>query len=161
MTFGTLAAMINTDLILERQNPYQHLYDPNRFKAKASIVDFVKENVDYPVRLVKDRLQTAVATSLAEVANGEGKIVELAGEKTAVFRDDQGLLHAVSPVCTHMGCLVGFNTAEKTWDCPCHGSRFDKDGKILNGPAAMPLESRKSEAVVRDQTPRAKASARP
>ena len=153
MTFGTLAAMINTDLILDRKNPYQELYDPGRFKAKASIVDFVKENVDYPVHLVKDRLKGPTATSLADVANGEGKIVELAGQKTAVYRDDHGLLHAVSPVCTHMGCLVGFNPAEKTWDCPCHGSRFDKDGKVLNGPATTPLESMRDNAVVRDQTP--------
>ena len=160
MTFGTLAAMINTDLILGRENPYQHLYDPNRFKAKASIVDFVKENIDYPVQLVKDRLKLAVATSLAEVANGEGKIVDLAGEKTAVYRDERGLLHAVSPVCTHLGCLVGFNHAEKTWDCPCHGSRFDKDGKVLNGPAVTPLESRRDEAVVRDRTPPVRASVR-
>ncbi len=153
MTLGTLAAMINTDLILGRKNPYQDLYDPNRFKAKASIVDFVKENVDYPVQLVKDRLKAVETTSLADVAKGEGKIVDLAGEKTAVYRDEHGLLHAVSPVCTHMGCLVGFNNAEKTWDCPCHGSRFDKDGKVLNGPAVTPLECRRDDAVVRDQTP--------
>ena len=153
MTLGTLAGMINTDLILDRKNPYQELYDPNRFKAKASIVDFVKENVDFPVHLVKDRLRGTAATSLAEVGKGEGKIVELAGEKAAVFRDEHGLLHAVSPVCTHMGCHVGFNHAEKTWDCPCHGSRFDKDGKVLNGPAVTPLESRRDNAIVRDQTP--------
>jgi|CXWL01.1.fsa_nt_gi glycine/D-amino acid oxidase-like deaminating enzyme/nitrite reductase/ring-hydroxylating ferredoxin subunit len=153
ITFGTLAGMINTDLILDRKNPYQDLYDPSRFKAKASIVDYVKENVDFPVHLVKDRLKGAEATSLAEVAKGEGKIVELGGEKTAVYRDERGLLHAVSPVCTHMGCLVGFNNAEKTWDCPCHGSRFDKDGKVLNGPAVTPLESRRNDAVVRDRTP--------
>ncbi len=159
MTLGTLAAMINTDLILDRKNPYQDLYDPGRFKAKASIVDYVKENVDFPVHLVKDRLKGAEATSLAEVAKGEGKIVELAGEKTAVYRDERGLLHAVSPVCTHMGCLVGFNNAEKTWDCPCHGSRFDKDGKVLNGPAVTPLESRRDDAVVRDQTPPARLRA--
>jgi len=153
MTFGTLAAMINTDLILDRKNPYQDLYDPGRFKAKASIVDYVKENVDFPIHLVQDRLKSAETTSLAEVAKGEGKIVELAGEKTAVYRDERGLLHAVSPVCTHMGCHVGFNNAEKTWDCPCHGSRFDKDGKVLNGPAEKPLESRRNDAVIRDQKP--------
>jgi Rieske Fe-S protein len=113
----------------------------------------VKENLDFPVHLVADRLKGPGALSLAEVEKGEGKIVEIAGEKTAVFRDEHGLLHAVSPVCTHMGCLVAFNNAEKTWDCPCHGSRFDKDGNVLNGPAAHVLESRKDEAVVHDQTP--------
>jgi len=154
MTFGTLAAMINSDLILGRKNPYDNIYDPGRFKPKASIVDFVKENVDFPLHLVTDRMKGAEATSLSDLAKGEGKIVEIAGEKTAVFRDERGLLHAVSPVCTHLGCLVGFNNAEKTWDCPCHGSRFDKDGKVLNGPALAPLESRRDEAVIRDQPPR-------
>ena len=153
MTLGTLAGMLNSDLILGRKNPYQDLFDPNRFKAKASIVDFVKENVDFPVHLVTDRLRGAAAASLAEVAKGEGKIVDIAGEKTAVFRDEHGRLHAVSPVCTHLGCLVGFNNAEKTWDCPCHGSRFDKDGKVLDGPALHPLPSRRDEAVVRHQAP--------
>ena len=153
MTLGTLAAMINTDLILGRENPYQALYDPSRFKPVASIVDFVKENIDFPVRMLKDRLMGAEAGSLAEVAKGEGKIVDLAGEKTAVYRDDHGLLHAVSATCTHLGCLVAFNRAETTWDCPCHGSRFDKDGKVLNGPARDPLPSRRDEAVVRDQKP--------
>jgi Rieske Fe-S protein len=157
MTFGTLAGMIHSDLILGRANPYQDLYDPKRLMATASIIELVKENVDYPVHLVKDRLKAtaSASSSLAELRKGEGRILELAGEKTAVYRDDQGLLHAVSPVCTHLGCLVGFNKAEKTWDCPCHGSRFDKDGKVLDGPALKPLESRKSEAVIRDATPTA------
>jgi Rieske Fe-S protein len=151
MTLGTLAAMMNTDLILGRENPYQSLYDPTRLKAKASIVDFVKENIDFPVQLVKDRITTAATQSLAEVARGEGRIVEVAGEQTAVFRDEHGLLHAVSAVCTHLGCLVAFNNGEKTWDCPCHGSRFDKDGAVLNGPAVLPLACRKDESIVRDQ----------
>ena len=153
MTLGTLAGMLNSDLILGRENPCKDLYDPNRFKPAASIVDYVKENLSFPVHLVADRLKSPGAASLAEVARGEGKIVEIAGEKTAVFRDEHGLLHAVSPVCTHMGCLVAFNDAEKTWDCPCHGSRFDKDGKVFDGPATRPLESRRDTAVVHDQTP--------
>ncbi len=155
LTLGTLAAMLNTDLILGRENPYQDLYNPNRFKPVASIVDFVKENKDFPVHLVRDHLKGAEVESLAGVARGEGRIVELSGAKTAVFRDEHGLLHAVSPVCTHLGCIVAFNGAEKTWDCPCHGSRFDKDGKVLCGPAIHPLPSRKDEAIVGDSTPTA------
>jgi glycine/D-amino acid oxidase-like deaminating enzyme/nitrite reductase/ring-hydroxylating ferredoxin subunit len=153
MTLGTVAGMLNSDLILGRQNPWKDLYDPSRFTPAASVVDYVKENLDVAVHLVADRLKGPAALSLAEVAKGEGKIVEIEGHKTAVFRDERGLLHAVSPVCTHQGCLVAFNDAEKTWDCPCHGSRFDKDGKVLNGPAPRSLESRKGEAVVHDQTP--------
>lgn len=153
MTLGTLAGMLNSDLILGLENPWKEVYDPTRIKPLASVVDFVKENLDFPVHRVTDLLKSAGAESLAEVARGEGKIVEIAGEKTAVFRDEQGLLHGVSPVCTHLGCLVAFNDAEKTWDCPCHGSRFDKDGEVLNGPAALPLESRKDEAITHDRTP--------
>ena len=79
--------------------------------------------------------------------------MDVGGEKTAVFRDERGLLHAVSPICTHLGCVVAFNRAEKTWDCPCHGSRFDRDGAVLNGPAVTDLESRRDLAVTRDTTP--------
>lgn len=150
LTFGTLAAMINTDLILGRANRYQELYDPSRIKATASIVDFVKENIDFPLHFVTDRLKPSGSASVTEVAKGEGQIVEIDGEKTAVYRDEQGLLHAVSAICTHKGCLVAFNKAETSWDCPCHGSRFDKDGKVLDGPACLPLESRRDAAVVRD-----------
>lgn len=153
MTLGTLAAMINSDLILGRQNPYQALYDPSRVKPSASIVEIVKENIDFPVQLVKDRLKGAEVASVAEVGRGEGRIVDIEGEKTAVVRDEHGLLHAASAVCTHLGCLVAFNNAEGTWDCPCHGSRFGKDGEVLNGPATTPLASRASAAIVRDHTP--------
>jgi glycine/D-amino acid oxidase-like deaminating enzyme/nitrite reductase/ring-hydroxylating ferredoxin subunit len=153
MTLGTLAGMLDSELILGRESPWKDLYDANRIKPVASIVDFVKENLSFPVHLVADRLKGPDVASLARVAKGEGKIVEVAGEKTAVFRDEHGLLHAVSPVCTHMRCLVGWNDAEKSWDCPCHGSRFDTDGKVLDGPAAQPLESRRDEAVGRDQPP--------
>jgi glycine/D-amino acid oxidase-like deaminating enzyme/nitrite reductase/ring-hydroxylating ferredoxin subunit len=153
LVLGTLAAMINSDLILGCANPYRDLYDPNRASPVPSIGAFVKENADFPVRFVASMLKGADQIQLGEIQKGEGRIVDLAGEKTGVYRDPQGLLHAVSPVCTHLGCVVGFNNAEKTWDCPCHGSRFTPDGEVLNGPAIRPLESRRDQAVVRDTDP--------
>src|SRR5207253_1410824 len=108
MTFGTLAGMLTSDMILGRDNPWKGLYAPGRLNVAASAGTFVRENIDYPVHMVTDRLHRADVESLAEVARGEGKIVELGGEKTAVYRDARGLLHAVSPVCTHMRCHVSF-----------------------------------------------------
>ncbi|MDB4997028.1 MAG: (2Fe-2S)-binding protein [Myxococcaceae bacterium] len=113
-------------------------------KPIAGAKDFVRENLDVPVHLIGDRLKKAEASSLDEVLRGEGKIVRIGGEKLAVFRDAGGGVHAFSPVCPHLGCHVDFNTAEKTWDCPCHGSRFGStDGAVINGPAKAPLSSKK------------------
>jgi glycine/D-amino acid oxidase-like deaminating enzyme/nitrite reductase/ring-hydroxylating ferredoxin subunit len=153
LVLGTLAGMINSDLILGCANPYRDLYDPNRTSPAPSVGALLKENADFPVRFVVSKLKGGEQIPLGEIQKGEGRIVDLAGEKTGVYRDPQGLLHAVSPVCTHLGCLVGFNNAEKTWDCPCHGSRFTPDGDVLNGPAVRPLESRRDQAVVRDTDP--------
>ena len=78
-----------------------------------------------------------------ELAPGDGRIMKVDGETIAVSRDEDGRLHAVSPDCTHMGCRVAWNTAERSWDCPCHGSRFSPDGEIIQGPATQPLKSQK------------------
>ena len=142
MTNGTLAAMILSDLILGRANRYAGIYDPTRLKIRGAVKDFVSENVDYPAHLVRDRLTShdVEAESLKSVTRGHGAILELDGEKMAVHRDDSGKIHKLSPVCTHLGCDVRWNSAEKTWDCPCHGSRFAPTGEVLNGPAVKPLE---------------------
>jgi Rieske Fe-S protein len=140
MTFGTLAAMIASDLILERENPWARLFDATRVKPLAAAREFVAENVDFPAHLVGDRLKKAEAESLRAVSPGEGKIVELGVGKVAVYRDEAGAVHAVDPVCTHLKCRVEFNAAEKSWDCPCHGSRFTTDGQVINGPAVKDLE---------------------
>jgi len=142
MTFGTLAAMISSDLILGRDNPWARLFDATRVKPVAAAKEFVKENVDFPKHLVGDRLKHAEGDSFGDVARGEGKIVEVGGKKVAAYRDASGAVHALDPVCTHLGCLVQFNDAEKSWDCPCHGSRFDSHGKVINGPATRDLEER-------------------
>ncbi len=138
-TFGPIAAMIVTDLVNGRENPWADLYAATRVKPVASATTYVHENIDFPMHLVSDRLHPPEVTSPAAIRPGEGKTIRVRGERLAMYRDPQGGLHAVSSVCTHLGCLVKFNAAEKTWDCPCHGSRFGIDGAVLDGPATRGL----------------------
>jgi glycine/D-amino acid oxidase-like deaminating enzyme/nitrite reductase/ring-hydroxylating ferredoxin subunit len=138
-TFGTLAAMIVTDLLNGRANPWADLYAATRVKPVSAAVTYASENVDFPMHLVTDRLHPPDAKTPDDIRPGEGKTVRVRGERLAVYRDPQGNAHALSSVCTHLGCLVKFNNAEKTWDCPCHGSRFGIDGAVLDGPATRPL----------------------
>jgi Rieske Fe-S protein len=142
MTFGTLAGMILCDACLDRQNPFAELYDATRFKPLASATSYISENIDFPMHLIGDALRPPDVQSLDEIRRGEGAIARVRGQRLAVFRDDNGDLHAVSPICTHLGCHVSFNKAERTWDCPCHGSRFATDGAVINGPAVKALRRR-------------------
>jgi glycine/D-amino acid oxidase-like deaminating enzyme/nitrite reductase/ring-hydroxylating ferredoxin subunit len=140
MTFGTAAAMILSDLVLGKSNPFAELFDPARIKPVAAARDFVVDNAEVGLHFVADRLRSADTDDVHDVAPGQGKIVRMGGKRLAVFRDASGKLHGLSPVCPHLGCHVHFNDAEATWDCPCHGSRFDTDGKVLNGPSLRGLE---------------------
>jgi glycine/D-amino acid oxidase-like deaminating enzyme/nitrite reductase/ring-hydroxylating ferredoxin subunit len=135
LTYGTLAAMIISDAIQGKENPWASLYDPKRFTPVASAPKFIKENVSVATHLVKDYLLTGDTAELKEVKLGEGKVIKMDGDQLAVYNDEQGQIHVVSAVCTHMGCVVHWNNAEKSWDCPCHGSRFSTDGDVLEGPA--------------------------
>lgn len=145
-TFGTLAAMIVTGLVTGKESPWASLYAATRVKTFASAAAYATENVDFPIHLVTDHLKPPEAASLADIAPGEGKTVRVRGERLAVYRDPKGALHAVSSVCTHLGCTVRFNQAESTWDCPCHGSRFGVDGAVLDGPATRALRAREIPA---------------
>jgi glycine/D-amino acid oxidase-like deaminating enzyme/nitrite reductase/ring-hydroxylating ferredoxin subunit len=140
MTGGTAAARILADEILGRENPHASLFDPNRFKPRAAAARFVEENARVGVHMVGDRLRHRGTRPIEELAPGEGDIVRAGGEKVAGHRRDDGTLVAVSPVCTHLGCQVNWNTAERSWDCPCHGSRFTPEGDVLQGPAVHRLE---------------------
>jgi Rieske Fe-S protein len=102
--------------------------------------DYIRENKDYPYYLIRDRFAGAEGRSLRSLRRGEGKILDLDGERVAAYRSESGHVTRLSPICTHMGCLVEWNGAESTWDCPCHGSRFEASGKVLAGPAESPLE---------------------
>jgi len=139
ITFSTIAAMMACDAVLKRKNPWTDLFDPHRKKMLGGTWDYFKENKDYPYYLLKDRFHGAEGGDPAALHPGDGKVLKVNGKKAACYRDEDGKLHAVSAVCTHMGCLVHFNSAERTWDCPCHGSRFTPDGKVTAGPAEEPL----------------------
>ena len=140
MTGGTAAAMLLSDLALGRDHPWAKLFDPGRLTLRASAARLVKENAEAGVRFVGDRLTKPGRRSIDDLRPGEGDIVRHDGEKVAAYRDEDGAVLAVSPACTHLGCQVNFNTAERSWDCPCHGSRFAPDGSVLQGPAVHRLE---------------------
>jgi len=142
LTLGTLAAMMLSDACRDIPNPYAALFTPSRVKPLTQLRSFLGENIDFPLYLLSDNLKPPEAKFLSEIKRGEGKTIRIHGERLAVYRDDSGALHGVSPVCTHLGCHVHFNSAEKTWDCPCHGSRFTPDGAVLDGPALTPLQRR-------------------
>jgi glycine/D-amino acid oxidase-like deaminating enzyme/nitrite reductase/ring-hydroxylating ferredoxin subunit len=139
LTFGTLAGMMIADQILGRANPWTDLFDPARKALRHGLWDYLKENTSYPYYLIRDRFAGAEGRSLRSVKRGEGKIVERNGTRVAAYRDSAGALTVRSATCTHMGCLVRWNPSEKTWDCPCHGSRFATDGAVISGPAESPL----------------------
>jgi Rieske Fe-S protein len=138
MTHGTIAGMLITDLILGRENAWEKLYDPARKSIKAA-PDFIKENTNFVGHMVKDWVKPSEVDSVDAIHPGEGAILRKGAAKVAVYRDEKGQLHERSAVCTHLGCIVQWNSGEKSWDCPCHGSRFDCEGRILNGPAITPL----------------------
>jgi glycine/D-amino acid oxidase-like deaminating enzyme/nitrite reductase/ring-hydroxylating ferredoxin subunit len=141
MTSGTIAGTVIRDQVLGRENPWLELFDPNRVTPLASAASFVKENVDVARRFFVDRITQRSAVSLDELEPGEGQVTSAGAKQIAVSRDSQGTLHAVSARCTHLGCIVHWNPAEMTWDCPCHGSRFRADGKVIEGPAVDDLAS--------------------
>ena len=145
MSNGVASALILRDLVEGRPNPWAETFDSTRVAPKQSAKDVLTANVDVAKRFVGDRLAGLGSTPDADdLEPGSGGIVTLAGETVAGFRDDEGTLHAVSPTCTHLGCRVSFNTAERSWDCPCHGSRFDVDGHVLQGPASKDLAPKES-----------------
>jgi glycine/D-amino acid oxidase-like deaminating enzyme/nitrite reductase/ring-hydroxylating ferredoxin subunit len=142
MTNGTAAGMILADELTGRDNPWAATFDASRQRSTLTSRDLYRENANVVQQFLGDRLGTLSPPKADSLGAGEGGIVSFDGHKVAGYRDDGGVLHAVSPVCTHLGCLVAFNTAERTWDCPCHGSRFTVDGEVIEGPATKDLDRR-------------------
>ena len=140
LTFGTIAGVMAHDGIVGVDNPWRELFDPDRRKLRGGLATVISENVDYPYHLILDRLRQDRRSGVDSVGRGEGKVLTVDGKRVACHRTDAGELVAVSAVCTHMGCLVRWNRAERTWDCPCHGSRFTPEGVVIGGPAEEPLE---------------------
>jgi glycine/D-amino acid oxidase-like deaminating enzyme/nitrite reductase/ring-hydroxylating ferredoxin subunit len=138
MTNGTVAAMILTDHIRGQDNPWAGVFDTNRLGLLASAKGFVKENLEVAGHFLGDRLNLPGSEALADLDDGEGVVCRIRGEAYAVSRDGDRTV-AVSPVCTHLGCHVRWNRGERSWDCPCHGSRFDPEGTVIQGPATTDL----------------------
>jgi glycine/D-amino acid oxidase-like deaminating enzyme/nitrite reductase/ring-hydroxylating ferredoxin subunit len=143
LTKGVLAAAILTDTILGRENPWAEVYDAKRLTWKTSAPKFVTENAKVGSWFIGDRLRPRDGREdLDSLQPGDGTIARIGGRHLAVYRDEEGQLHALSARCTHLGCIVGWNRADRTWECPCHGSRFGADGTLLQGPATHPLPQR-------------------
>jgi glycine/D-amino acid oxidase-like deaminating enzyme/nitrite reductase/ring-hydroxylating ferredoxin subunit len=141
MSGGIMAGLLLTAQITGRPCEWSGLYAPRRLKTQVrEAPQFLKTQAQVAGHFVGDRLKPA--PPVEDLPPGEGAVVRVDGNRLAVYRDEDGALHAVSPRCTHLGCLVGFNAAERAWECPCHGSRFGTDGTVIQGPATEPLERR-------------------
>jgi glycine/D-amino acid oxidase-like deaminating enzyme/nitrite reductase/ring-hydroxylating ferredoxin subunit len=141
ITTGTAAGMILSDLILGRPNPWARVFDATRIKPVAAAPSFIRENVSTGMHLVGGYVSSRPG-AISELAPGEAAVLKLEGERLAVFKDRQGNVTAVSAICTHLGCVVGWNPIDRTWDCSCHGSRFAVDWTVIHGPATAGLERR-------------------
>lgn len=140
MTFGTMTSLVIPDLIEGKETDLAQLLSPARIKPVASAGSVLDEVFNASVHFVKDKFSADKIDELKEIQNGEGKIIKHDGTTYAAYRDLKAELHLLSPVCPHTGCNVTWNPSEVSWDCPCHGSRFDIDGKLLNGPAMSDLK---------------------
>ncbi len=139
ITTGTAAALLVADLVEGKENGWLKLFDATRIKPIAGAAEFVKGNAEVAAHLIGGYLGRK-PHSFGDLGPDEAAILKVDGHNVAGYRDPEGRLHACSAVCTHMGCLVGWNGTDRTWDCPCHGSRFALDGAVIHGPAVKPLE---------------------
>jgi Rieske Fe-S protein len=139
ITFGTVAAMMARDWATGKNNPWADLFAVDRKKIKGATWNYLRENKDYPYYMIKDRISRPEAESVRELKRDDGMIIGSRGKKVAAYRDRNGKLYKLSPVCPHLGCHVRWNSAESTWDCPCHGSRFKPSGEVIAGPAEEAL----------------------
>ncbi|WP_344384008.1 FAD-dependent oxidoreductase [Streptomyces thermolineatus] len=140
MSNGVMASRLLAELLTGGSAPWAGLYDPRRLRPLREAPAAARIQATVARHFVGDRLGAESGRRAGEPVRGEGAVVRQGGRHCAVYRDDDGELHIVAARCTHMGCLVRFNDAERTWECPCHGSRFGVDGSVLQGPATRPLE---------------------
>ena len=149
MTNGSTAAAIMVDLAMGRPNQFAPIFDSKRLALKQGTPGILRAAADMAKGLVGDRILHSPELDVGDLRPGSGDVVSMDGHKAAVFREEDGSIRAISPFCTHRGCQVELNTAERTWDCPCHGSRFDLDGRVLHGPAVddlTPVEQAPAQA---------------
>jgi glycine/D-amino acid oxidase-like deaminating enzyme/nitrite reductase/ring-hydroxylating ferredoxin subunit len=140
-TLGTVAASMMRDRFVQREHACARLLRVDRKPFHGGVWRYARENADFPLRLLKDRLGRT-ALRVQDIRNGQGGIAMQGDDKVAASRDENGALTTLSPTCTHLGCLVKWNEVDRTWDCPCHGSRFRPDGSVMSGPAERPLKDR-------------------
>ncbi|MGW7348469.1 FAD-dependent oxidoreductase [Streptomyces sp. NPDC054854] len=141
MSSGVMSGRLLTAHITGQELPWAGLYDPRRLHPRDA-TSMLKIQASAAKHFIGDRLSPSHVDNIEEIQPGSGAVVRVAGHRCAVYRDAQGAAHSVSARCTHLGCIVHFNDAERAWECPCHGSRFATDGTVLQGPATRPLESR-------------------
>lgn len=139
MTNSHVAAQLISDLIIEKDNPYKELFAPARFKANPSVKKFIKENLNVASHLITGKLEVP-DKELKDIKAGEGAAISIKGKRAGAYKTEEGQLFIIDTTCTHMGCEVNWNSGDKTWDCPCHGSRFTYTGEVLEGPAERPLK---------------------
>ena len=140
MTYSHIAAKILTDLVVTDQCIYKELFDPERIKIIAGFTEFVKESADVIGNLIGKWFSSSSIKELTEMANGDARVVKYENDTIAIYKDEAGTIHSVNPACTHIKCKVVWNNSEQSWDCPCHGSRFDADGEMLTAPSRKNLE---------------------
>jgi len=144
MTTSTVSALLIKDLIVKGKSPWSPLYTPSRGKIDTSkAATFIIENYTVAKELIKGKLKKAPES--IELKEGEGKVIEIDGKKYGAYKDSEGKVHIVDTTCTHLGCELQWNDAENTWDCPCHGSRFNYDSKVIEGPAHNPLKKKDND----------------
>ncbi|WP_349408938.1 FAD-dependent oxidoreductase [Pseudalkalibacillus sp. SCS-8] len=139
MTTSTVAAQLLTDLITKKENRYEDLFTPSRFLADLGLKDFIVQNSDVAAHFVAGKLGMK-HKNVEELASDEGAVVKVKGKRAGAYKDKNGYLHLVDTTCTHLGCECEWNSGDRTWDCPCHGSRFSIDGSVIEGPADRPLK---------------------
>ncbi len=149
ITYSHVAAVTLRDIVSNKDNPLIKLFDPNRIKPVAGFVSFISHNADVVKQFIGKWFEHEKLKELADLAAGEGKVVKYEGETIALYKDENGGLHALNPVCTHLKCSVAFNVAEQTWDCPCHGARYNTNGFVVTGPASMGLENIEVKELVK------------
>lgn len=150
MTSSMVSAMVIKDLILKGESPWQDVFDPSRKITAESVKTFVVENLDVAKQFISGKIKPLPEDY--DIKPGEADIVESDGGRTGVYRDDHGDIHMVNTTCTHMGCELNWNSAEKSWDCPCHGSRFAFSGDIIEGPAVKPLTKESDTSLLEKLT---------
>jgi Rieske Fe-S protein len=140
ITYSQVASQILCDLIVKGKSEYEKIFNPSRIKPVAGFENFIENAADVTVSFIEKLFPSKKLNDLKDLKNGEAKLVKYEDQDIAVYKDENGKIHSVSPSCTHINCMVAWNTSEKIWECPCHGSRFNEDGEMYTAPARKDLQ---------------------